>query len=138
MKRFLMYFTCTIGILTLIFLGYKVPIEMKENLLFEAPVMLLTIYSTIFPILIGMILRLPAFIKEIKEKRKWSVDWVKLGAIGIPTLYISQIFILYFSLPGVSLPFGGVLIRSYDMPFSTIAGLIFGYILLDSLKEKPN
>ncbi|SEQ87775.1 hypothetical protein SAMN05216232_3535 [Virgibacillus subterraneus] len=134
-KRFAVYFSLTIGFLTLVFWGYKIPLNIKEKLMFNAPLELLTIYSIVLPILIGMILRLPTLIKEIKEKKKWAIDWVKLCAIGIPTLYISQASFLYFYLPSVTLPFSVMLVRNPDMPLTTISGMIFGYIVLDSLKK---
>ncbi|MBB6452779.1 membrane protease YdiL (CAAX protease family) [Salirhabdus euzebyi] len=135
LRRFLLYLFLTISLLTIVFWGYKIPLVIHENLKFEAPLMILTIYSLIFPIFIGMMFRLPTLIKEIKDKKKWAIDWIKLSAIGIPSLYISQIYLLYFSFPSVSFPFGAVLIRNYDIPLATISGIIFGYIVLDSLKE---
>lgn len=135
LRRFAMYLILTIGFLTLVFWGYKIPLNIKENMMFNAPLELLTIYSIVLPILFGMILRLPTLMKEIKEKKQWSVDWVKLCAIGIPTLYISQASFLYYYLPNVTLPFSVTLVRNSDMPLATISGMIFGYIVLDSLKK---
>jgi hypothetical protein len=136
MKRFFVYFFITVVFGFLIFWGFKIPLMIKERYMFEAPLKVLMIFSTIFPIFIGVLLRLPQLIIEIKEKRKWSIDWVKLTAIGIPTLYVSQMLILYFFTPfGSSLPFGRILMQNADIPLPTIAGIIFGYIVLDSLKE---
>ncbi|KGP73254.1 hypothetical protein [Pontibacillus yanchengensis] len=141
MKRFLLYFISTVTFIALVFWGYQLPDLAREALMFEGRLeglyILVVIFTFLFPTLIGILLRLPKFIKEVNEKRKWSIDWVKLCAMGIPTLYVSQIIILFSSLPhSVPLPFSGALMRNIESPLSTIAGIIFGYIVLDSLKEK--
>ncbi|MYL35082.1 hypothetical protein GLW08_04270 [Pontibacillus yanchengensis] len=141
MKRFLLYFISTVTFIVLVFWGYKLPEMVREELMFEGNsevlYFLVVIFTFLYPTLIGILIRLPKFIKEVKEKRKWAIDWVKLCAIGIPTLYVSQIIVLYSSLPhSVPLPFSGALMRNIESPLSTIAGIIFGYIVLDSLKEK--
>ena len=91
-------------------------------------------FVTIFSISIGVILRLPKLIIEIKEKKQWSFDWIKVAAIGIPTLYLAMIPILtlYF---GIHLLFAKGFLMAGDTTLPSIAGIVFGYVFLDSLKE---
>lgn len=97
------------------------------------------IYISLFPIFLGILLRLPKFIKDIRYKRNWSIDWLKLIVIGLPTLYISQINIIYFFIPnGHLLPFTTRLSHYSSTSFFEITGLIFGYILLDSINFTKN
>ena len=85
----------------------------------------------------GMLLRLPKLIIEIKDKKRWSIDWVKVLVIGIPSIYIAMIRLLllfmeiicYFSIEVMLLG---------DFTFTYIAGVIFGYVLLDSLKSNDS
>jgi hypothetical protein len=94
------------------------------------------IFATIFPIVIGMLLRLPKLIVEIKEKKQWSFDWINVAAIGIPSIYIAMIPLLsLFTFFGMNWLFAKELILLGDTTLTTIAGIVFGYVLLDSLKK---
>ncbi|WP_404460567.1 hypothetical protein [Sutcliffiella horikoshii] len=90
------------------------------------------IFAALFPILIGILLRLPRLIKEIQQEKTWSVNWLKLLAVGLPTLYVSLVPVL--SLTGLFkyMPFAMDIIH---LDLATLAGVVFGYVLLDSLKE---
>ncbi|WP_173918621.1 hypothetical protein [Halobacillus sp. Marseille-Q1614] len=136
MKRFLGYLFMTIFISALVFYGYKIPLDIKENMSFEAPIHVFTILTAIFPVIIGVLMRLPKLIIEIRGTTRLGFDWIKLLAIGGPALYISQMLILYFYTPfGHILPFGGTLVNT-DTPIAAVAGVVFGYVLLDSLKMR--
>ncbi|MCA1026037.1 MULTISPECIES: hypothetical protein [Cytobacillus] len=93
------------------------------------------IFATIFPIAIGLLLRLPKLIIEIKEKKQWSFDWIKVAAIGIPSLYIAMIPILSLSTSFENLLFAKELIFLGDTTLTTTAGIVSGYVLFDSLKK---
>ncbi|MGM0865205.1 MAG: hypothetical protein ACQEWF_11075 [Bacillota bacterium] len=94
------------------------------------------IFASIFPIVIGLFLRLPKLIIEIKEKKQWSFDWIKISAIGIPSLYIAMIPILSLTTNfGMNLLFAKELILLGDTTMTTTAGIISGYVILDSLKK---
>lgn len=92
------------------------------------------IFGTIFPVIIGLFLRLPKLIIEIKEKRQWSFDWVKVVAIGIPSLYIAMIPLLSFNF-GMNLLFAKEFLLLGDTTITSTAGIVFGYVLLDSFNK---
>ncbi len=73
---------------------------------------------------------------EIKEKKQWTFDWIKVVAIGIPSLYMAMMPILLVFFGMNNLLFGNVLLLR-DTTFTTIAGIVFGYVLLSSLKNIP-
>ncbi|WP_157967349.1 hypothetical protein [Paraliobacillus zengyii] len=94
-------------------------------------IMPVVIYGTIFPVLIGLLLRLPKLIIEIKQNKQWTFDWVKFIGIGLPSFYIIAMSFLPFAI-SIKLPE----INMLESPtFQIIAGVVFGYILLDSLKK---
>lgn len=112
---------------------YQVQLEEEANETYDLfPVVL---YATIFPIFIGLFLRLPKLILEIKHKKKWTFDWIKFSAIALPCLYIITITILAYS------PLGGGFIKVPKIiligspTIQMIVGIVFGYALLDSLKK---
>ncbi|MDF1508980.1 hypothetical protein PZE06_12445 [Robertmurraya sp. DFI.2.37] len=132
MKRFIYYFIITISIGIIVFLGYSLQIDHMENNEIGK------YWYSLFPILVGMIIRFPKLILEFKRKQlERSIDWVKFVAIGIPCIYVSQIYLLYFMLPfGTSLPLGHVLVENANIPLGIIGGIAFGYTLLDSFNKK--
>ncbi|WP_243840690.1 hypothetical protein [Paenisporosarcina antarctica] len=93
------------------------------------------IFATIFPIVIGFILRLPKLIMEIKDKKEWTFNWIKVIAIGMPTLYILLLPILSYTSFGMDLLFAKELLLIGNTTLITIAGIVFGYVLLDSIKK---
>ena len=134
MKRFLFIFfsTVVIGIIFYLGMNYQVKLREKSAIVFDLKPYI--IFSSIFPIFIGMLLRLPKLIIEIKNKQKWSFDWIKFITIGIPSLYIALIPPLAFSY-GTILLFSKAFMLLGASTFTSIAGVIFGYVLLDSLKS---
>ncbi|WP_232828048.1 hypothetical protein [Paraliobacillus sp. X-1268] len=98
-------------------------------------IMPIVIYATIFPIVIGLLLRLPKLIIEIKQNKQWTFDWIKFIAIGLPSFYIiAMSFLPFADLEAVSIKVPEM--NMIDNPtFHIIAGVVFGYILLDSLKK---
>lgn len=135
MKRFSFYFVSTIviGFILYLLMGYQE--RLREEVAETFNYMTFITPVTIFPIFIGLLLRLPKFILEIKEKRQWSFDWIKFVAIGIPSLYIAMMPMLQVFF-GMKLLFGREILLSGDpIAFTTIAGIVFGYVLLGSLKK---
>lgn len=101
-------------------------ILMKEELLF-LPLM---IFTVVFPIILGMLLRLPKLILEWKQYNKWSYDWMKFFVVALPNLFVLIIFVLsYFKVFTVMHVF---IVGEYILP--TVVGLVFGYVLLDCIK----
>lgn len=101
-------------------------ILMKEETLF-LPLM---IFTVVFPIILGMLLRLPKLILEWKQYNKWSYDWMKFFVVALPNLFVLILFVLsYFNLFTVVHVF---IVGDYILP--TVVGLVFGYALLDCIK----
>ncbi|MFA9560142.1 hypothetical protein ACERII_22765 [Evansella sp. AB-rgal1] len=142
MQRFIYYLVWTIIIGGGLYFGYSIGqsmrnfdsvISVKNHVYFQH-----ALYLQLFPVIIGMLLRAPILVKEIKEGRKWRIDYVKLLVIGLPAFYVTFSHLLWalssFYLP-FTLPFTFLLSASFDTSIITITGIIFGYILLDSIKE---
>lgn len=89
------------------------------------------VFSIIFSIVMGMLCRFPQLMIDIKENKKWTFDWPKFIAVGLPTLLILILYILSSLgiVPILHLIFIG------DSTLITIAGIVFGYVLLDSLRK---
>jgi hypothetical protein len=112
----------------------KYEVGLKEESRNSFNMMPFLIFATIFPIFIGLLLRFPKLIMEIKEKRQWSFDWIKVAAIGVPSLYIAVIPVLSICF-GVDLLFAKEFILLGNTTLTTTAGIVSGYVLLDSLKK---
>ena len=134
MKRFLFLFFSTVVIGTIFYLGMEYQVRLREQSAIKFDLKPYIIYASIFPVFIGMLLRLPKLIIEIKDKRKWSFDWVKVLTIGIPSLYIAMIPLLAIFF-GTNLLFSKMFMFLGASTFTSMAGLVFGYVLLDSLKS---
>jgi hypothetical protein len=136
MKRFYYYVIWSLIVLVVLFVGSEIQIRLRvyqERYYNLEP---FVIFITLFPILVGMVIRLPQLVADIIKKTPWSIDWVKLTVIGLPSLYITLAPLVW--IMNIPIYHGFVVERIFRSDFSitTIAGLIFGYVLLDSLKEK--
>ena len=111
--------------------GMKWRFHLEEVASIEAKLFPVVLFSIIFPIIMGMLLRLPQLIIEVMENRRWTFDWSKFIAIGLPTLLILIIYSISYLgiIPAIHL----ILISGSTL--ATTAGIVFGYILLDSLIE---
>ncbi|MEN2766298.1 hypothetical protein [Ornithinibacillus xuwenensis] len=72
---------------------------------------------------------------EIIEKNPWTFDWIKFAVVGLPSFYI----VIMSILPYTPLGQEGMLIPEIILigspTITTIAGIIFGYVVLDVLKK---
>ena len=134
MKRFLFIFFSTVVIGFVFYIGLEYQVRLRERSAIVFDIKPFIIFASIFSIFMGMLLRLPKLILEIKDKRKWSIDWVKVMIIGVPSLYVAMIPLLIISF-GTNLLFSKSFLLLGDTIFTSIAGVIFGYVLLDSLKS---
>lgn len=131
-----MYLLGSIIIISVLYIGTEMQLWLKgysdEDFNFIPQI----VFSVFFPIVVGMLLRIPQLVKEIKLKKRWSIDWIKLIAIGIPSLYLAALPLsIFIRLPIYHPMFFLKMITSGTIA-TTIAGVICGYILFDSLKEK--
>ncbi|MFF3102183.1 hypothetical protein [Viridibacillus arvi] len=133
MKRFSRYFISLIIVGVMIYLGlsYKLHLEKEASTTFI--ILPLIRFSFALPIIIGILLRLPKLIIEIKEKRQWTFDWIKIVVIAMPALFIALSPFLTYTFIGEYFYFANELIVSQSTLLITIGGIIFGYVLIDSL-----
>lgn len=135
MKRFLNYFAWVLLIGFICYFGSRYYIDLKSNAKVTFNSNSVVIYKIMFTIFIGMLLKLPMLLKEIQLQKKWTFDWVKLLAIGIPSLYIITTSIWVNTSFGQRFLFGDSLRIIISTPFTTVAGIVLGYCLLDILKK---
>jgi len=111
---------------------YQVDLKKKMEMTYNIKPYI--IFATIFPIMIGMLLRLPKLFIEIKERKHWTFDWIKVIPIGVPALYIAILPVLLFTPLGMHLFFAKELIFVESSIITTTAGIVFGYVLISSIK----
>jgi len=75
-------------------------------------------------------------IQELREKQRISYDWIKLVGINTPIL----LFLLIPVINNTSevLPYFLIqpLMKVDNILFMSIAGIVFGYVILDCIKTK--
>ncbi|MGV3467415.1 MAG: hypothetical protein ACO1OT_19270 [Heyndrickxia sp.] len=136
MKGFFYNLGCTVIIGFILYFGLMYKVELKEEVDMTYNMKPFIIFSTIFPIMIGMLLRLPKLFLEIKERKHWTFSWTKVIPIGIPALYIAVLPSLVLTPLGLKFLFAKELIfLDNSSVLTTTAGIVFGYVLLDSLKR---
>lgn len=135
MKRFLYYIGWILLIGFLLYLGTKYYLFLKEEARTTFISDFFVMYNMVFTIIIGMLLKFPMLLQEIRLKKKWTFDWVKLLAFGIPTLYIVTIPFWANSSFGQQFLFSNYSRIVIGTPMITVAGVVLGYCLLDILKE---
>ena len=136
MKRFIGYIMWVAIIGIGIYFGLRFRVYLGKEAEISYNNLPITIFSFVFPIIVGILLRLPNFLHENKGKKKWSFDWVKLIAIAFPALYVSLLPYLVYSSLGEKLLFSNqiFLLGDTTVTLTTVAGIVFGYVLLDSVK----
>ncbi|KMJ57246.1 hypothetical protein AB685_17760 [Bacillus sp. LL01] len=132
MRKFSRYLFWTIVIGFIYYIGSRYQLHLLDGAQRNYNFIPAVIFKTLFTVLIGILLRLPRLIKEIKQEKAWSVNWIKLLTVGLPTFYVALVPILSLTILGRYIPF---MMDIIHLDLSTIAALIFGYVLLDSLKE---
>ena len=135
-KRFF-YYLCWFIIITLFVysgLRFRVYLGKEAEISFETKEIMF--FNIVFPILVGIMLRLPKFFEEKKGKKKWRLDWIKIIVIAIPLLYILVLpYLSYTSYVDKLLFVKQVLLLGNTTIFLTgITGMVFGYVLIDSVK----
>lgn len=140
MKRFFYYFAWSIAITMIVYAGLELQQLLDEKAAAEFEPRPLWIYVVIFPIIIGLLLRTPKFMLERKESRIGGFDWSKFLAISIPAFIVIVLSILPL-MPIENIPYPAFyepfnLILFDGTTAQTIAGLVFGYTLLDSFKSE--
>ncbi len=142
MKRFLYYFIWTLVIGFVVYLGLQLQEQLVARSQMTFTLYPLRAYIILFPVIIGLLLRTPKFILETKEQKNNSFDWIKFVAVGLPALTILVLnFLPYLPsseswVPAFNININLILYSGTTLP--TIAGLVFGYVLLGSFKNKDS
>ncbi|WLD92330.1 hypothetical protein [Alkalihalobacillus sp. AL-G] len=135
MKQFLFNLVYTFVMILLVIEGY----EFQRKLVHEGSAMFnmypSLLFLSVYPIVLGMLFRLPLLFKEVKDGNKWKVGWVKIISIGLPAFYIASFPALYFSPITDIVNLYPMNLNLDEGPIISIAGVVFGYVLLDSIKE---
>ena len=105
--------------------------QIERTASMEFTVIPTVMFSVIFPIVMGALLRLPQFIIDIKGNKKWNFDWARFFGVGLPTLLI----LIYYTLSFIGLIPAIHLVLISGSTLATISGIVFGYILLDNLEN---
>ncbi|WP_253702043.1 hypothetical protein [Bacillus sp. FJAT-27445] len=116
-------------------MGMKYHINLKKEAEATYKMFPLLIFAAVSPVVIGMLLRIPKLILEILEKKKWTFDWSKIVAMGIPALYVAMLPYISYTQVGQHLPFAKEIVFLGNSTITTAAGIVFGYVLLDSIKK---
>jgi hypothetical protein len=112
----------------------KYRLHLAEISSMEFNIVPITIFVAVFPVVIGLLLRLPKLIMEIKERKQWTFDWIKFVVVGLPSLYIVVMSIIPYTMGEGKIRIPEIILIG-GPTMTTIAGIIFGYVLLDSLKK---
>lgn len=132
MKRFSYYFIWTLAIGFILYAGMQLQSEIAERSQTTYQLFPLYLYIALFPVFIGILIRTPVFLLQLKERESWSFDWIKFAAIGMPALYLVVMSFLPFSGVGQGwLPVPQILLIG-GTTIPTIAGVVFGYMVLES------
>ncbi|MDN7246903.1 hypothetical protein QWY16_09775 [Planococcus shenhongbingii] len=136
MKRFLYYFAWTIVLGFVLYFGMQLQEQLNEMAQQTFEPAALRVFIALFPVALGLLLRTPKFLLEAKENKSRKFDWPIFAAIGLPSLFLvlmSFLPFMPFIIGWIAIP-EIILIGGTTVP--TVAGLVFGYVLLDSFNNR--
>ncbi|WP_102027685.1 hypothetical protein [Salirhabdus sp. Marseille-P4669] len=140
MQRFVYYagWIVFIGLVLYFGLSYQNLLKQESTITFDMRPFLF--FTCFFPVFVGILLKLPSLIRELKAGGKWHYDWVKALTIGLPAFYVTILPILtYLTSFGMKLPLAKEIMTMVSTEsVITISGLVLGYLLLDCLKGKES
>ena len=88
------------------------------------------VYLSLYPILIGILFAIPHLFRERRAAGKWTYNWVKGVAIGLPALFGATIFLHYYTPLG---DYVSDLLRYKEFPI--VCGIALGYTALTSFHK---
>ena len=135
MQKVMLYLCFTLFIVLLLFVGVKIQFYLDTDTQVNFNVYPRLFYFTLFPLIVGILLRFLQSINRETSKQNWSFQPDKFIAITVPTLFISFSPALLFSPLAEYLPYL-VNIILINTTFVTIISLIAGYSLLDCFIQK--
>lgn len=136
MKRFAYYFAWTLAIGFIVYIGTLIEANIAETAQETYNLFPRLLFISIFPVILGFLMRLPKFLLEMKQQRFAGFDWFKFLAVGVPSLYFVLMTFLPFTSLGVQIPSFMLTSQTSLATIATTAGIVFGYVLLDSF-HKP-
>ncbi len=136
MRSFLYYIIWTILLSVIIYFGTMFHLNLKASMRYDDYYIPYLLYVILFPIVVGMLLRLPKTIHVLRGNQQKSYDWIKLLAINIPIILF--LFIPIINYTSEILPYFLIqpLMIVDNILLMTIAGIVFGYVILDCIKTK--
>lgn len=135
MKRFLYYFIWTLAIGFILYLGMLLQQQIAETAQRTFNPLPRQAYIALFPVIIGLLIRTPKFILQMKNRGAWKFDWPLFAAVGLPAFYLVVMTFVPF------LPIGEGWLRIPDIVLlggttvPTIAGVVLGYVVLAGFKD---
>ncbi|HDR7610932.1 TPA: hypothetical protein QCX47_002515 [Bacillus mycoides] len=137
MQKVILYLCFTLFIILLLVVGVKIQFYLDTDAQVNFNVYPRLFYFTLFPLLVGILLRFLQSINRETSKQNWNFQLDKFIAITLPTLIISFSPALLFSPVGGYLPYLTNIIL-INTTFVTIISLIAGYSLLDCFIQKDH
>lgn len=139
-KSWIKYLIIISCIITAIFLANHIIFVMKKTILttytglFQYNGIMLLFYGAI-----GLFFGLEHLIREWKSKGTWALDIPRLVLIGIPSLYFSMGFFIFYSrLINLSFLIQPLKILMYNSTlYIGIFQMVFGYTIITSFYKKP-
>jgi len=135
MQKVMLYLCFTLFIVLLLFVGVKIQFYLDTDAQVNFNIYPRLFYYTLFPLVVGVLLRFLQSINRETIKQNWSFQPDKFIAITVPTILISFSPALLFSPVGKYLPYLTNIIL-VNTTFVTIISLIAGYSLLDCFIQK--
>lgn len=134
MKRFFRYILYSLFVIILLIAGLKITLYLRflsAKTFSSTPSI---IAATFFPLFLGFLLACPFILNKFRKPGKFSIDWIIIFSVCIPSLFINMSLILaYFSPLGRLIP---DLLRLFnDLQAIAISGLVFIFSLLYSFKK---
>lgn len=136
MKRFIYYFAWTLAIGFIVYIGTIIEAEIAATAQETYDLFPRLLFISIFPVILGFIMRLPKFLLEMKQQRSAGFDLFKFLAVGVPSLYFVLMTFLPFTSLGIQMPSFMLTSETSLTAIAYTAGIVFGYVLLDSF-HKP-
>ncbi len=99
-------------------------------------------FMSLFPIIVGILLALPQFFAECKQKGTWKIDWIALAAMGLPSLLVAITpMLINLSSEEQIIGFQGQVIGfivGFHPTLVTVAGILFGFVLVTSFSRQKS
>jgi len=135
MKKILLYLFYIIVMFLFVYYGSILGTLIEEEAKRTFVLRNIILFSTIYPILIGLLLSFPQFLSKISKSGTWIFNFPKFIIVGIPALIGSlslllgnlipeAIFLKLFSWAG-----------TWGSTGTTICGILFGYTILNVLEK---